>query len=474
MKLEYKVAPLKLELKNTDDGMGELSGCANFSGYLDDGGDIIPKGGFSNVLKSFLKGGFIALSHEWNIKDGVVGFPIEANEDENGLAFKAKFHSTSDAQDVRTKVRERQEAGLETGLSIGYRGGSPIFIQPKDYEKELPKYLKPEFLDEGLQKARRFKNVRVLPRLSELREISILTNPMNILSAIDGVKGDDERQDITFAPLNTAWDAKAAEKRVMEWSAKQSDPAASYRSAFILPDETFGKHQMPFCDIVDGNLLAVEAGLTVAVDRVFAKNVVGEQAAKARGIISAYYTKLKEQFPEVEVKVDWTPEELSEPSERALEQQSYKETCEALGVKVGARNSSPDRKRIQQMHDLTAEMEPDVCSGGYGSKAQAEPVPEVKAIFDEELAKSDPLTAFTETCIERLKDKRSDANFPAMLKTAFDSYMAATAVDTDAKDDSDQVTDLSDWKKAQFKTERLKTAAMRQRAGLMSNLLGGA
>lgn len=192
--IERKVA-LFTDLKSIEDGPGGFEGHTSISGNLDDGGDIVLDGGFKDVLDTFLKSGFTAHSHEWNIKDGVIGYPMKAYEDENGLFISVKFHSTEDAQNVRTKMRERIADGKDVGLSIGYRPQSPIYVYPKDYEKELPKYLSPKYLNEGLEKAKQFKFVRVLPKISELKECSVVTSPMNGVAQVTSVKDSSDVED---------------------------------------------------------------------------------------------------------------------------------------------------------------------------------------------------------------------------------------------------------------------------------------
>lgn len=191
-KLERKFARFT-DLKSIEEGPGGFEGHASVSGNLDDGGDIILDGSFKDVLDNFLKSGFTAHSHDWDIKDGVIGYPMQAHEDDNGLFVSMKFHSTDDAQTVRTKMRERIADDKEVGLSIGYRPGDTQFIYPKDYEKELPKYLKPHFLQEGLKKAKQFKHVRVIPTMSELKEFSVVTSAMNGEAGVTSVKDDEEK-----------------------------------------------------------------------------------------------------------------------------------------------------------------------------------------------------------------------------------------------------------------------------------------
>lgn len=188
--IERKFFSLK-NFKSVDEGPGSFEGHMNNFGFLDDGADITVKGAFAGVLTDFLKSGFAAHSHDWDVKDGMIGYPMQAVEDDEGLWVNLKFHSTDDAQKVRTKAKERLADDKEVGVSIGYKSGATFFIAPKDYQSELPKYLKAEYLTEGLAKAATFPRVRVLTSIAELAECSIVARPMNTLSHVDGVKSID-------------------------------------------------------------------------------------------------------------------------------------------------------------------------------------------------------------------------------------------------------------------------------------------
>lgn len=95
---------------------GYVEGYAAFKGNVDSYGDIIRDGAFKNLDK-FAVWGFLGESHDWS---KALGYIEEAREDDQGLWVKMAFHSTRDAQDLRTKVTERLKAGKEVGLSIGY------------------------------------------------------------------------------------------------------------------------------------------------------------------------------------------------------------------------------------------------------------------------------------------------------------------------------------------------------------------
>lgn len=170
-----------------DDGAGELSGYAAVFGEIDEGGDLILKGAFTDTIDEYLLTGFTAHSHDWSV-DGVIGYPVAAKEDDYGFYVESRFHSTPDAQMVRTKAQERMDAGKQVGLSIGYQlAEAARYIFPKDYEKELPKYLRSDALAENLEKAKRFQKIRLLAKINNF-EYSIVTAPMNKLAQAVSVK----------------------------------------------------------------------------------------------------------------------------------------------------------------------------------------------------------------------------------------------------------------------------------------------
>lgn len=175
-------------LKVLDEGAGVIEGYRSVFGVIDEGGDIVVKGAFADSMSDFLHSGFTAQSHDWDFKEAV-GFPIEAYEDDHGWFVKSQFHSTADAQAIRTKAKERLEAGKQVGFSFGYAPKKYIFIEAKDYEKELPQYIKPDQLPAELQKAQQFNRIRILKSVEAIED-SIVTAPMNKRAAATGVKSE--------------------------------------------------------------------------------------------------------------------------------------------------------------------------------------------------------------------------------------------------------------------------------------------
>ncbi len=108
---------IELDLKSLDDDGSFVMYAAAF-GNVDRGGDVIEPGAFVN-LDEFVRDGWIALNHRQN--DLAVGYPTAATQDTRGLRVEGKFHTTPEAQALRTVVRERLAAGKGVKSSIGYQ-----------------------------------------------------------------------------------------------------------------------------------------------------------------------------------------------------------------------------------------------------------------------------------------------------------------------------------------------------------------
>lgn len=95
-----------------------LRGIASVAGVLDSYDDVILPGAFTDeVLADFLATGFVADGHDWR---QMIAMPTVAEVRGVDLYTEAEFHSTDDAQAIRTKCAERIERGLSVGLSVGF------------------------------------------------------------------------------------------------------------------------------------------------------------------------------------------------------------------------------------------------------------------------------------------------------------------------------------------------------------------
>lgn len=193
MEVERKFIDLK-DLTLSDEGPGTIEGYRSVFSEIDEGGDIIIKGFFTETIPEYTEAGFTAHSHDWDF-DKAVGFPIEAREDDHGFWVKSQFHSTPDAQNIRTKAKERLKAGKKVGFSFGYKVTDSATIQAKDFKDQLPLYVKPERLEANLLKAQKFDRIRILKK-GEVIEDSIVTAPMQKFATATAVKSNSDKEEV--------------------------------------------------------------------------------------------------------------------------------------------------------------------------------------------------------------------------------------------------------------------------------------
>lgn len=165
---------LYLEVKSvgTENDSGYVEGYGAVKGNIDTYKDVILDGAFENLDQLMVKG-FMSDAHNW---DSAVGYVVEAREDEHGLWIKMAFHSTPDAQNLRTKVAERVAAGKEVGMSIGY------------YTKEA---------ENGTYNG---QQVRFLKKI-EVFEVSVVLMPANDQAKVLAAKGHSEPRAKQFQDL---------------------------------------------------------------------------------------------------------------------------------------------------------------------------------------------------------------------------------------------------------------------------------
>lgn len=174
--MERKFINLR-ELKVKDVGPGEISGYRAVHSIVDEGGDVLLPGAFKECLAEYLSSGFTAHSHVWSFSEAI-GFPVDAKEDSHGLFVTSRFHSTSDAQDIRTKAKERMAAGKSVGFSFGYSADEYEHVQRSNYKTELPRVIRASSLAENMRRAERFAQIRLLKKVSIIED-SLVTAPMN-------------------------------------------------------------------------------------------------------------------------------------------------------------------------------------------------------------------------------------------------------------------------------------------------------
>lgn len=182
---------------------GSVSGYLSTFGNIDRGKEMVIRGAFVKHLDAFVKNGFFALNHNWDVLP--IGTITDAHEDDFGLHFSADFHSYPAAQEARTVAMERLARGKSVSTSIGYQVADSERTKEALLLKDLPLY-----------------------------EGSMVNVPMNPLPTIGMVKGysdtsDDDSDPLARLPfadapdaaLATVEDVIARAKAIMDLRAKE-------------------------------------------------------------------------------------------------------------------------------------------------------------------------------------------------------------------------------------------------------------
>lgn len=183
---EYKVFAFKGDSLNGNTFAGNGAGIGN----LDLGEDVVFPKSFTKALVAFHLRGFVPTDHDWSWKS-MIAMPLLCEERGSFLYFEGEFHSTQDAQDARTKAKERMDRGLWCGLSIGYMLAADGFkLFPNG--KTLLAWAKANGYDMTLFDVDTISaynsTIRGIIEVAELAEISFTPAPMNQAAGLTAVK----------------------------------------------------------------------------------------------------------------------------------------------------------------------------------------------------------------------------------------------------------------------------------------------
>jgi len=114
-------------------------------------------------------------------------------------------------------------------------------------------------------------------------------------------------QDLPIAPEDTAWDGAAADQRLRELCSDDGSGDAdkmdweAYTRGFLWVDEAapenFGSYKLGVADVVDGELLAVPAGISAAAGRLNQIEISEEDQAMCQAHLGNYYVKMGKPAP---------------------------------------------------------------------------------------------------------------------------------------------------------------------------------
>lgn len=209
-----------LETKALDDE-GTFEGYASTFGNVDQGGDIVEPGAFiDSVVKAKTERRVIPMLWQHD-QTQPIGVWQDISEDAKGLYVKGQLLLDSDV--LAQRAHKLLKAKALGGMSIGYR--------------TMPGSVESDDKRPGVQRLKKI----------DLREISLVTMPMNIEARVTGVKSildagrlptvrefEDHLRDAGFSKsLAAAIAGKAAPHLRGEPEAKANDPAAFLRA--LLP-----------------------------------------------------------------------------------------------------------------------------------------------------------------------------------------------------------------------------------------------
>jgi uncharacterized protein len=178
--LEFKDCELELKA-SSDGGPGTLEGYAAVFGNVDRDNEVIVPGAFARSLEDFKASGFLCNGHNWKEELGTI---VDAKEDDRGLFVVAEFFSTPDAQQVRSRLAEKQARGRRQGMSIGYR----------------------------VKSAEKRNGVRYLEEI-DVMEASVVTVPANPQARVSAIKESDPELESRRVAVRRLYLRQLARKR---------------------------------------------------------------------------------------------------------------------------------------------------------------------------------------------------------------------------------------------------------------------
>lgn len=180
------LAPVEIDRKSlTEDG--EFEGYASIFNIKDQGNDIVMPGAFAESIMA-RPAERVKMLWQHN-RDEPIGMWSEMREDARGLKCKGKLIL---AVAKAREVHELMKAGAIDGLSIGYRTIEDLWDRDADARKLLK---------------------------VDLKEISVVTFPMNEMSTVQLVKGDKlptEREFETWLKRDAGFTAQQAKAIIAE------------------------------------------------------------------------------------------------------------------------------------------------------------------------------------------------------------------------------------------------------------------
>ena len=229
----------------------------------DRGGDVIVPGAFKETIERHRRDNRPVRMMDQHYRGLMGGFPIaNVAERSDGLYVEGE---------INLEVQRGKEAyalarqGVLTDFSIGF-----------------------SCLEDEVR-----NNIRYIKKL-DLWEISLVAEPMNPGAKISEVKERLTFENLPLASVVTPWEPEAAKARVAEFTQSEGEVKSDYRRAFFWYDgakaDEFSGYELPFVDVVDGELKAVPRGIFAALDAL--QEIPEDDQFVVAKNISSYYEKM--------------------------------------------------------------------------------------------------------------------------------------------------------------------------------------
>jgi len=114
---------------------------------------------------------------------------------------------------------------------------------------------------------------------------------------------------LRMAGRDREWNAAEAIRRVKRWAKAHDAPNERYGNAFLWADgqrlDQFSAYQLPFADIINGELCCIPRGLVAAAGRVDEVEIPDVDREAVRALLSRYYARMREEFGDDTIVPAW-------------------------------------------------------------------------------------------------------------------------------------------------------------------------
>lgn len=162
---------------------------------------------------------------------------------------------------------------------------------------------------------------------SEWLELSAVPVPADPNATITSIRSADEEDllavgiragasfsNLPVAARDVAWDGVAARSNVAKWAssdgsgAKEKIDWAKYRKAFFWFEpktaDSFGSYELPFADVVNGELMAIPRGIEAA-STLSGINISDPERESLQNHVTRYFSKMASQFNDAKIVAPW-------------------------------------------------------------------------------------------------------------------------------------------------------------------------